>query len=268
MLTPKSRAFWFILLTLTILQGLAGMAQAVDGVFLIDQARALAGGITPGDAPGFPVTISQPGSYRLMGNLTVPDQNTSGIVITANDVTVDLNGFAIIGPNVCTGVPVTSCSNIGTGIGIQGDDRDRITVKDGKVAGMGSNGILLGASARVEKIQAEMNGCQGILVRSHGFVSGNTVSRNGGAFCGGIVIDGTGMAINNIVYGNQFRGMDIGNSTEGGVVVGNLIRSNGEVGLVIRGDGGYSNNVIIGNNSAVSGGHQMGSNVCNGALCP
>jgi hypothetical protein len=39
---------------------------------LIDQNRALAGNVTPGDNPGFPVTLSLPGSYRLSGNLTAP----------------------------------------------------------------------------------------------------------------------------------------------------------------------------------------------------
>jgi hypothetical protein len=73
----------------------AGNLYAVDGVVLIDQARALAGSITPGDAPGFPVTISQPGSYRLSGNLRVP--SAIGIEITADDVSIDLNGFAIFG---------------------------------------------------------------------------------------------------------------------------------------------------------------------------
>jgi hypothetical protein len=70
---------------------------AVDGVILIDQNHALAGGLTPGDAPGFPIPISQFGSYRLSGNLTVPDTNTTAIAITANHVTIDRNGFAIIG---------------------------------------------------------------------------------------------------------------------------------------------------------------------------
>ena len=46
---------------------------AASGPILIDQNRALAGGITPGDEPGFPVTISKPGSYRFSGNLTLPD---------------------------------------------------------------------------------------------------------------------------------------------------------------------------------------------------
>lgn len=41
-----------------LLLGLAGSAWAVDGVIDINQARALAGGVTPGDTAGFPVTIS------------------------------------------------------------------------------------------------------------------------------------------------------------------------------------------------------------------
>ena len=44
---------------------LSSSLYAVDGVVLIDQNHALAGNITPGDGPGFPVTLSQPGSYRL-----------------------------------------------------------------------------------------------------------------------------------------------------------------------------------------------------------
>src|SRR5947199_6672479 len=93
-----------------IIAGLSCNLFAVDGVVLIDQNRALAGGVTPGDAPGFPVTISLAGSYRLSGNLTVPNANTTAISITSDNVTIDLNGFSIIGPTVCMGFPVTSCS--------------------------------------------------------------------------------------------------------------------------------------------------------------
>jgi hypothetical protein len=39
-------------------------AAAVDGVIEINQAKALAGGVTPGDTAGFPVALSAPGSYR------------------------------------------------------------------------------------------------------------------------------------------------------------------------------------------------------------
>lgn len=88
----------------------------VDGVVLINQANALAGNVTPGDTAGFPVTISQPGSYRLSGNLTVPDANTNAIEIASNNVSIDLNGFSIIGPTVCNSIGV--CTNTGKGIGI------------------------------------------------------------------------------------------------------------------------------------------------------
>ena len=57
-------------------------ATATDGVVLIDQARALAGNVTPGDAPGFPVTISEPGSYRLASDL---ESDNGGILIAADD---------------------------------------------------------------------------------------------------------------------------------------------------------------------------------------
>jgi hypothetical protein len=50
---------------------------------------------------GWPYVISQPGHYKLTGNLVVP-QAMGGIKITAPDVTLDLNGFTISGPNVCT----------------------------------------------------------------------------------------------------------------------------------------------------------------------
>jgi len=54
------------------------------------------GVLPPGDAAGFPVTISEVGSYRLTGNLSIG--STDAIEITADNVTLDLNGFLIIGP--------------------------------------------------------------------------------------------------------------------------------------------------------------------------
>jgi hypothetical protein len=60
---------------------------AVDGVVLINQSTVTAAG-------GFPYSISQPGSYKLSGNLVVPS-GVNGIQITASNVTLDLNGFSI-----------------------------------------------------------------------------------------------------------------------------------------------------------------------------
>ena len=76
-------------LALTAL-ALARPALGVDGVIEVNQARAIAGGVTAGDTPGFPVTLSREGSYRLTGNLGVGNADTTAILVTSGDVTIDL----------------------------------------------------------------------------------------------------------------------------------------------------------------------------------
>ena len=86
--------------SLLLFAGLVFSSNAVfAAVVMIDQRTALAGKVTAGDAAGFPVTISESGSYRLNSNLVVTSPATTVIEITANDVTLDLAGFSIIGPN-------------------------------------------------------------------------------------------------------------------------------------------------------------------------
>ena len=115
----------------------------------------MAGGVTPGDAPGFPVSINQPGSYVLSSGLTVPDANTTAIEINADHVTVDLNGFAILGPTDCSG-GTNPCANAGVGSGIHAPAvRFNITVRNGTIQGMGFNGVqLFGDSHLVEYLHA------------------------------------------------------------------------------------------------------------------
>ena len=105
-------------------------AQAEDGQTIINQTKALAGDVTPGDAPGFPITLTREGSYRLSSNLSVP-ANTEGIVVAANYVTIDLNGFRISGagsgngisdgntPRKMTAIRNGSISNFNSGIRMQ-----------------------------------------------------------------------------------------------------------------------------------------------------
>jgi hypothetical protein len=208
--------------------------HAVDGVVLINQNAALAGAVTPGDAPGFPVTISVPGSYKLSGNLTVPDANTTAIAITVDGVTIDLNGFAIIGPTVCSGVPaVTSCSPTGTGEGIQSVNSD-ITVLNGRIQGMGSRGVhLSGDHLRVEKIRAISNGGDGIFARS---AAGNSeviaciASNNGFS---GILVNG--VATGNTASGNLHEGIVFE-----GAGFNNVARTNRGVGII--GSGTFNGN--------------------------
>lgn len=108
--------------------------HAVDGVVLIDQNKALAGGVTPGDAAGFPVTLSKPGSYRLSGNLTVP-AGTHGILIASPGVTLDLNGFTLASEGYGGGFPaaVTDGSTPGNPI-----NQPRAEIRNGHIAGFAS----------------------------------------------------------------------------------------------------------------------------------
>ncbi len=128
-------------------------AHAVDGETLITQAKALAGNVTPGDAPGFPVTLSLPGKYKLAGNLTINDVNTTGVEITSPRVTLDLNGFAIQGPVTTNGDFVganLTCSDMSsswtTGMGVAiylpRHTPAAVHISNGTIAGVGGIGVV------------------------------------------------------------------------------------------------------------------------------
>ena len=236
----------FIFLILSILFGLVDSSEAVDGVVLIDQAKALAGGVTPGDGPGFPVYINQPGSYRLSGNLTVPDADTTAISIFGSNVTLDLNGFSILGPTVCTYNPTLTCTPTGFGVGVRAysSEYHNIVVKNGIVQGMGGHGIELSSYNNiVEKMVVFGNGGHGIVCQG-GIVINSTVNRN----LGYGIVGGTSLFLGNRATGNHNYGLA------------------GEFGT------GYANNVAYGNEvgdvSSTPGFVQIGPNVCGITLCP
>jgi len=192
-------------------------AHAVDGEILITQAKALAGNVTPGDAPGFPVTISQPGKYKLAGNLTVNDMGTTGIFITSPDVTLDLNGFVLRGPNTCSAgnYPyVDSCdsdamSEFGRGNGVHIDLPDgspaTVSIENGTVRGFAGYGLHgYGVSAprvyAARHLHVAHNGLIGIYLAA--LVNDSIVSYNGRQ---GIVLSNN--VTQNTVIGNRLAGM-------------------------------------------------------------
>jgi len=231
----------------------------VDGVVRIDQNRALAGSITPGDAPGFPVTISQPGSYRLTGNLTVSDLNTTAIQITADSVTLDLNGFSIIGPTLCPRSPATTCPPSGTGTGIEAASDVStgqpptgprgIRVLNGSVRGVGLFGILLRADdSVVERVTASSNAGAGIVAGSV-FQSASTGNGSFGIIAN-IVRDSTSSQ-------NIGDGIILGVvGPSGGVATGNVSSQNGGFGIALQLGTATGNTVFLNSSTGIS------------ALCP
>ncbi|MEL6329149.1 MAG: NosD domain-containing protein [Planctomycetota bacterium] len=82
---------------------------------------------TPGDANNTFI-ISQPGSYYLTGDIT-GESGKNGIRITANDVTIDLNGFTV------RGMPAA-------GDGIVTASADGLNLKNGRITDWGGSGVF------------------------------------------------------------------------------------------------------------------------------
>jgi len=252
-----------ILMSFTLI-AITNSLYAVDGVTLIDQRSAMRGGITPEDTPGFPVTISQPGSYRLAGNLTVPDSVTTAIQITADNVTLDLNGFSIIGPNVCTPNP-TRCTFSGGGVGVHAGSftagvvaPQGVRVMNGMVRGMGFHGVrVMGDGTFVERVYAHSNGGPGIVV-GNGSVVDSTSHLNGTTGIIGLLVRGSvanengtiGIAIRNngVASGNTstFNGGD-GFSVTTATMTGNTAASNKGFGVSVTCPGSVVGNTATGN---------------------
>jgi hypothetical protein len=149
---------------------LAAPSFGSDGAVEINQAKALAGGVTASDTPGFPVTIDAQGSYVLTGNLTVLAHGVNAIHVTSSEVSIDLSGFVITGPGDCSGSGTSlSCLPVGSGSGIWtflpgGGASPRVSVRRGEIRGFGVYGVFLGQDARVEDLVTDVNGSRGIVV--------------------------------------------------------------------------------------------------------
>jgi len=181
-----------------LLSGFPRIVDASGGMIEINQVSALAGNVTPGDTPGFPVTISQSGSYVLTGNLIIADAATSAISITADRVSLDLAGFGILGPVTCSGGE--NCSAVGPGNGVEGSGFG-ISVHNGSVEGMGNRGIDLGSGAHVERVVARFNGDRGITVGTSSLLLANRVIDNG---TGGIQTGDFTAYADNVIIGSTY----------------------------------------------------------------
>jgi hypothetical protein len=270
--------------TAVLAVALAGAAPASEGIVEISQTRALAGGVTPGDAPGFPVTLGAAGSYRLASNLNLTGA-TIAISVEADDVALDLNGFALFGAGPGS-----------LGISIVG--RRDVLVRDGSIVGFGAgireqsdagrrhrvlrvrlrenlSGIWLpGAEHRVEDctvigLRDPFAPGSGIEAGERSAVRGNVSSFNdyaGISLVGGVVAEnvayrngdpddplfpqgpgisaGAADAVRNVAYGNVEFGI-----SAGGSAIGNVSAQNGGGGL-LAGNGPVEDNAVYDNQAA------------------
>ncbi|WP_211442728.1 right-handed parallel beta-helix repeat-containing protein [Collimonas humicola] len=214
---------------------LSGASAAAQRIIPIDPARA--------DKPGFMVIIDEPGHYQLAGNMKVADPNTTAIEINADNVTIDLHGYAIQGPTRCQQLPAP-CWPLGGGNGIHAVNRSHVAVRNGIVQGMGNYGIYLETnSASLDHVVVSRNG-RGGAVMFGGAISNSAAENNGG--------DG--------IFGIDLK------------VSRNAMRGNQHFGLAAYAQSSFSNNRLSANNgNAVQTNLKSAANAgntCNASACP
>ena len=252
-----------ILISIVVLFSIPSFA--VDGVVLINQST-ITNGLPgcPGPNPGnFPIVICQPGSYRLAGNLTVAS-TSNAINITSGGVTLDLNGFAIMGPGSCS-LPngkLLCTGSAGNGIFVNNQSGGLIqsfAIRNGTVenfrVGIQINGFL-GIHGIVEEIVATGNLADGMDV-IYTLVRRCNTSFNGQT---GIGADFSTVT-DNVANFNNNTGISGGSSN----VIGNTVNGNAIRGLLLNG-GLFGSNELIDDGSlpieAFDGATDQGNNDC------
>lgn len=176
---------------------------------------------TPGDADST-YKITQPGSYYLTGNLT-GTQGDIGIEIASSHVSLDLNGFLLVGlilPGPSTDAIRVTLNNAdgivirnGTvwlwgGDGIDASIARSVLIEDIDVSFVGDNGIFAASNATVRDCRAAQCGANGINVIGAGAtIEGCSSRQNTQA---GIRLSGTGTVRNCVAYLNSGDGFQSG----------------------------------------------------------
>jgi hypothetical protein len=207
-------------------------AVAAAGEITLSEENAIAGGVTPGDEPGFPVTISQPGRYRLVNSLLAP-ADTDGIVIKADNVTLDFGGFALQGSESATGIASYNNS---------------VEIKDGVISGFQLFAVdshTVGKFWTISNMRIVSNG-MGVSAGAYARVVDSNISLNGnyGLSCQYCLVEGNVVALNH----------DDGIQVKAGAVLGNMIADNRGYGIsafmLAYVMSGYGNNTLINNNGS------------------
>jgi hypothetical protein len=160
--------------------------------------------------------ITQAGSYYLGGSITA-GAGFSGIEVAASGVTIDLNGFRIVG-----------LAGSGNGI-VAGAAIVNLTVRNGSILGMGGDGIDAVANSRTRVESVSVNNCSGagVLAGSGSVLTSVVTEANG---LGGINA-GSAAALENCIANNN-GGVGI-QADASSVVRGSTAINNGGNGIQV-----------------------------------
>ncbi len=146
-----------------------------------------------------PYTISTSGSYYITGDLTATG---TGITVNADNVTIDLMGYSLIGPGS------------GANYGIYMSQRSNVEVRNGTVRDFSDYGIYeasttAGKGHRFISVRAVSNGGHGIcLSTSRGNLVKDCTAVENGAI--GIRAGYGSTVTGNTAYYNQKHGIELG----------------------------------------------------------
>ena len=200
-------------------------------VFAVTGAIALGGGPTPASHVSCGDTITA--DTTLDGDLT--DCPSNGIVIGADDITLDLNGHTIAGD----GEPVKRCRRDEPvcDIGVFNHDHDRVTLRGGSVHGFAS-GVVIGHARhnRVLNVSSSRNQFFGfVIVKSSRSVVRDSAGNDNPEPDG----DGIGIFASRRlrIVGNSFRrnalGMHVEDSTDT-LIARNRFARNADMGILME----------------------------------
>ena len=241
----------------------------------------------------FGITISTSGSYYFTQNLDVAACGGHGIVIDADDVTLDLNGFTLSHTFNCSldGIHVSGARrNIaimnGTVRGFSNDGVDLSTALNSRVSDLNlfengqtaGEGLQSGEGSYVVRCTAENNGGRGIVVGASSTIRNCTAQNNGNV---GFLVNQSSTISHCSAQSNQINGFHVVNSTITHCTAGNNtgagVNGNGILisqGLVAdctthdnQGDGIEAfNSLVHGNTSFSNGGMPINNSVASSTV--
>jgi hypothetical protein len=195
--------------------------------------------------------LTNPGSYYLTSDIYCLD---TGIVVYSDNITIDLNGFALIGTQ-----------DTGKYYGILLKKIKNVEIKNGTIRDFPNRGIK--SFDTIQEIRLldlrviNNNGCGMCLDYMSEYLIENCIvsSNKGNAFC----LGDFGMVKSNIVTNNKGAGII---ALKNSIILDNNVNNNGSTGIISRDNSRIEGNTVYNNNRLELNSRYSGISVFSGTI--